>query len=103
MAGPEAAAAARLRVGDWALVLATSPSGNPRTPAYLRGRVGQVVRSHGVVSNPLDHAVDYPPLYSVVFPLDATTEVLADLHEEWLALVGTPGAPAGRPVGAPPW
>ena len=40
MAGPEAAAAARLRVGDWALVLATSPSGNPRTPAYLRGRVG---------------------------------------------------------------
>lgn len=75
----------RFRTGDRALVLSESPGGNPRTPGYLRGRIGTVVRCHGVVSNPLDHSLDYPPLYSVVFELDSTQEVLADLHEEWLA------------------
>jgi hypothetical protein len=70
-------------------VLDTVRGGNPRTPRYLRGWIGTVVRSHGIVDNPLDHHDPYPPLYSVVFRLPAggrghRDEVLADLHDEWL-------------------
>lgn len=75
----------RFGVGDRVRVLAAVPGGNPRTPRYLRGRTGTVVRTHGVVQNPLDHRDAYPPLYTVVFPLPGgRDEVLADLHEEWL-------------------
>lgn len=80
----------RFRIGDRVRVERDVRDGNPRTPHYLRGRVGTVVRRHGVVHNPLDHPAPYPPLYSVVFPVadvdvpDARNEVLADLHEEWL-------------------
>jgi hypothetical protein len=74
----------RFRVGGRVRVLADVPGGNPRTPAYLRGRTGTVVRTHGVVANPLDHRDPYPPLYTVVFPLAGGDEVVADLHEEWL-------------------
>lgn len=80
-------AADRFRVGDRVRVRSTLPGGNPRTPSYLRGWTGTVVRCHGVVDNPLDHHDPYPPLYSVVFTLpDASPpdEVLADLHEDWL-------------------
>jgi hypothetical protein len=75
----------RFRVGDRVRVLADVPGGNPRTPRYLRGRTGIVVRRHGVVVNPLDHHDPYPPLYSVLFAVAGTRdEILADLHEEWL-------------------
>lgn len=76
----------RFRVGDRVLVLDEVAGGNPRTPRYLRGRSGVVVREHGVVDNPLDHHDAYPPLYSVLFALSGgrREEVLADLHEEWL-------------------
>lgn len=81
-------------VGDRVRVLDDVPGGNPRTPRYLRGRIGTILRRHGVVDNPLDHHAAYPPLYSVVFPIDAeqdTTgdEVLADLHEDWLVAATT--------------
>ena len=75
------------RVGDRVRVRNSVPGGNPRTPHYLRGWTGTVVRCHGVVDNPQDHRRAYPPLYSVVFPLpegSSGDEVLADLHEEWL-------------------
>lgn len=81
------AAPGRFHVGDHVLVLDDVPDGNPRTPAYLRGRRGTIVLEHGVVDNPLDHHDPYPPLYSVLFPLGGDPpgdEVLADLHEEWL-------------------
>jgi hypothetical protein len=78
----------RFRVGDRVRVLAEMPGGNPRTPQYLRNRTGTVVRSHGVVENPLDHHDPYPPLYTVVFALSddrrGSEEVVADIHEEWL-------------------
>jgi hypothetical protein len=80
----------RFRVGDRVLVLADVPGGNPRTPGYLRGRTGTVVRTHGVVENPLDHRDPYPPLYTVVFTLPDGDEIVADLHEEWLT---DPAAP----------
>jgi hypothetical protein len=75
----------RFGVGDRVRVLAAVPGGNPRTPAYLRGRTGTVVRRHGVVDNPLDHHQPYPPLYTVTFALPAgSDEIVADLHDEWL-------------------
>lgn len=72
------------RPTDRVTVLDDVAGGNPRTPRYLRGRTGQVLRAHGQVVNPLDHRDVYPPLYTVVFPLDSGDEVAADLHEEWL-------------------
>lgn len=73
----------RYVAGDRVRVRVERSDGNPRTPHYLRGQVGIVVRCHGVVDNPLDHREPYPPLYSIVFPL-GRDQVLADLHEEWL-------------------
>jgi hypothetical protein len=76
----------RFGVGDRVRVLEDVPGGNPRTPRYLRGRTGTVVRAHGVVENPLDHRDVYPPLYTVVFPLPGgRDEIVADVHEEWLS------------------
>jgi hypothetical protein len=80
---------ARFKESDRVTVRAHSPAGNPRTPRYLRGWTGTVVRCHGLIENPLDHRGIYPPLYSVVFRLPThgprPDEVLADIHEEWLA------------------
>jgi hypothetical protein len=80
--------AGTLHDGQRVRVLDEVAAGNPRTPAYLRGWTGTVVRCHGVVENPLDHRQPYPPLYSVLFDLDdgrsRPDQVLADLHEEWL-------------------
>ena len=77
----------RFQVGNLVRVLETVADGNPRTPRYLRGRTGTVVRCHGMVENPLDHQDVYPPLYSVVFTLPdggPSDEVLADIHDDWL-------------------
>lgn len=73
-----------LQPGDRVEVARECPGGNPRTPGYLRGRVGTVVRGHGVVTNPLDHRDPYPPCYTVVFELESGDEVAAEVHEEWL-------------------
>jgi hypothetical protein len=84
----------RFGVGDRVRVRADVPGGNPRTPHYLRGRIGTVVRTHGVVDNPLDHRDPYPPLYTVLFPLaGGPDETLADLHEEWLEPAPAGGSP----------
>lgn len=80
--------AERFHIGQRVRVLDAVPDGNPRTPRYLQGRTGTVVRCHGVVENPLDHQQVYPPLYSIVFEMPggpgSNDEVLADIHEEWL-------------------
>lgn len=80
----------RFTVGDRVVVREMRPEGNPRTPRYVRGHRGQVIRVHGVVDNPLDHRTPYPPLYTVMFThaeltgTDGRDEVCADLHDEWL-------------------
>jgi hypothetical protein len=80
----------RFRVGDRVQVMAENPRGNPRTPAYIRGKTGVVAELHGVIYNPIDHRGTYPPLCSVVFEVrdvfgGASTDKLAvDLHEDWL-------------------
>lgn len=78
------------RIGDRVRVKPENPAGNPRTPAYIRGKTGVVIEAHGVIYNPQDHRGLYPPLYSVLFAVrdvfgGATSDTLAvDLHEEWL-------------------
>jgi nitrile hydratase len=78
------------KVGDRVRVKGENPNGNPRTPAYVKGKAGVIAAVHGVIDNPLDHRGPYPPLYTVAFeirevfgkPTDDTLWV--DVHEEWL-------------------
>lgn len=80
----------RFKVGDRVRVKGENPNGNPRTPAYVRGKTGVIAAVQGVIDNPLDHRGLYPPLYTVGFeirevfgrPTDDTLWV--DVHEEWL-------------------
>lgn len=80
----------RFRPGDRVRVLARNPQGNPRTPAYVREKVGVISECHGVIVNPLDHHEVYPPLYSVRFRVEdlggpsGHDLVTADIHDEWL-------------------
>jgi len=89
MGAPEAMH--HFHVGDRVRVKHANPSGNPRTPAYVRGKRGIVTALHGSIDNPLDHRGVYPPLCSVLFPVrevfgGASQDTLSvDLHEDWLA------------------
>jgi hypothetical protein len=84
----------RFRVGDPVQVQHANPPGNPRTPAYIRGKRGVVTALHGSISNPLDHRGVYPPLCSVlflvgdVFGSGSLDTLSVDLHEDWLAPAG---------------
>jgi nitrile hydratase subunit beta len=81
---------AHFPVGCRVRVLAGNPQGNPRTPGYVRGKVGSVTAVHGVIHNPLDHRRPYPPLYTVLFDLAELVgrtrgdQVSVELHEDWL-------------------
>ena len=80
----------RFKVGDTVRVRQDQPGGNPRTPGYVRGKMGVVVTVHGVIDNPLDHRGHYPPLYTVMFEVNKVFEgpgdgkLCLDVHEEWL-------------------
>jgi nitrile hydratase subunit beta len=94
----------RFRVGDPVQVQHANPPGNPRTPAYIRGKRGIVTTLRGSIPNPLDHRGVYPPLYSVlflvgeVFGSGSHDTLSVDLHEDWLAPAGddAPGPQAAR-------
>ena len=60
MGAPEAMH--HFHVGDRVRVKHANASGNPRTPAYVRGKRGIVTALHGSIDNPLDHRGVYPPL-----------------------------------------
>ena len=85
----------RFHVGDRVQVKRANPAGNPRTPAYVRGKSGIVSALHGSIDNPLDHRGPDPPLCSVLFAVrevfgGASQDTLSvDLHEDWLAPAGT--------------
>jgi hypothetical protein len=82
---PESATSpGRFRCGDRVRVVTSCEGGNPRTPLHLLGRCGVVIREYGVVHNPLDHHLPYPPMYSIVFALGIQSELIAELHDEWL-------------------
>lgn len=81
----------RFHVGDSVRVERANPAGNPRTPAYIRGKSGTVTALHGCVVNPLDHRSVYPPLCTVLFSVrdvfggSGHDTLSVDLHEDWLA------------------
>jgi hypothetical protein len=80
----------KFEIGDTVVVAAKNPSGNPRTPTYIRGRRGVITAIHGVLENPKDHRGLYQPLYTVRFDLSEVStchdqdSVWVDVHEEWL-------------------
>jgi nitrile hydratase subunit beta len=90
----------RFRVGDSVQVERVNPTGNPRTPHYIRGKSGVVTVLHGSIVNPIDHNGVYPPLCSVLFRVrdvfggssDDTLSI--DLHEDWLM----PAGPGDEPT-----
>jgi nitrile hydratase len=81
----------RFHIGDRVRVMQANAAGNPRTPAYVRGKIGIVTALHGSIDNPLDHRGVYLPLCSVLFPVcevfgGTSQDMLSvDLHEDWLA------------------
>ena len=80
----------KFKQGDQVVVKQNNPTGNPRTPMYVRGKRGVVVDVHGVISNPYDHRDLYPPLYTVVFDVKEIfggtnpDKLWVDVHADWL-------------------
>ena len=80
----------RFSAGQRVRVRPESPGGNPRTPDYLKDKVGVIAALAGVIENPGDHRGPYPFLYTVAFEVaelfgeHSRDKVFADVHEEWL-------------------
>ncbi len=90
---------ARFAVGDRVRVANAFPPGHVRTPAFLRGQKGVVVRHFGAFGNPERLAYGMNgrpllPLYQVLFRMQevwqgdgnygANDTVAADIFEPWL-------------------
>ena len=83
----------KFKVGDAVIVVAENPSGNPRTPRYIRGKRGIIGSVHGILENVRDHRGIHPPLYTVRFDLSEVSpchdpdSIWVDVHEDWLTRV----------------
>jgi nitrile hydratase subunit beta len=81
----------KYKVGDAVVVASENPTGNPRTPKYIRGRRGIIGSVHGVLENVRDHRGIHQPLYTVRFDLSEVSacrdqvSIWVDVHEEWLS------------------
>jgi hypothetical protein len=81
----------KFKLGDPVVVSAENPTGNPRTPQYIRGKRGVIGAVHGRLENPRDHRGIYQPLYTVRFDLSEVApcpdrdSIWVDVHEEWLS------------------
>ncbi len=89
----------RFRPGDRVRVRADEPKGHCRTPHYVRGKAGRVVRLQGVFPNPEGLAyggqgLPRQPLYLVEFDQPSIWEnyagpsvdkVCVDIYQHWLA------------------
>ena len=76
-------------VGQRVRVSARSHEGHHRTPAYVKGRAGTIVRLHGAFTNPETRAygADGLPrrsLYLVGLEGHTPHRVLVDVFEHWL-------------------
>ena len=84
----------KYKVGDAVMVAIENPSGNPRTPHYIRGKRGVIGAVHGVLENIRDHRGVHKPLYTVKFDLSELfschdqDSIWVDVHEEWLSARG---------------
>jgi hypothetical protein len=83
----------KFSIGEAVMVAAENPTGNPRTPRYIRGKRGVVGLVHGVLENVRDHRGIHNPLYTVKFDLSEVSTcqdqdtIWVDVHEEWLTPV----------------
>jgi Nitrile hydratase beta subunit len=83
----------KFRIGDPVVVASENPTGNPRTPKYIRGKRGVIGLVHGVLENVRDHRGIHAPLYTVRFDLSEVStcqnqdSIWVDVHEEWLSAV----------------
>ena len=81
----------KYKVGDAVLVAVENPTGNPRTPYYIRGKRGVIGAVHGLLENLRDHRGVHKPLYTVRFDLPEVSScgdrdsIWVDVHEEWLS------------------
>jgi len=81
----------KFKIGDPVVVAPENPTGNPRTPRYIRGKRGVVGMVHGVLENIRDHRGVHQPLYTVRFDLSELSTcqdrdfIWVDVHEEWLS------------------
>ncbi|MGH7845145.1 MAG: SH3-like domain-containing protein [Candidatus Binatia bacterium] len=81
----------KFKIGEAVRVAGENPTGNPRTPKYIRGKRGIIGAVHGLLENPRDHRGPYQPLYTVRFDLSEVSpchdqdSVWVDVHEEWLS------------------
>ena len=86
-------------IGDKVRVAQAYPPGHVRTPGFLRGRTGVVVRHFGAFPNPerLAYGMSGLPLlnlYQILFTMDEVWQgdgdygpadtVTADVYENWL-------------------
>lgn len=80
----------KFKIGDPVMVASENPTGNPRTPKYIRGKRGVIGLVHGVLENVRDHRGIHPSLYTVRFDLSEVStchdqdSIWVDVHEEWL-------------------
>ena len=81
----------KYKIGDAVMVAAENPTGNPRTPHYIRGKRGVIGAVHGLLENVRDHRGIHKPLYTVRFDLSELSicrdrdSIWVDVHEEWLS------------------
>ena len=81
----------KYKIGDAVIVAGENPTGNPRTPSYIRGKRGVIGAVHGVLENIRDHRGVHNPLYTVRFDLSEVSSghdqdtIWVDVHEEWLS------------------
>src|SRR6266508_1036021 len=81
----------KFKIGDPVVVASENPTGNPRTPRYIRGKRGVVGMVHGVLENIRDHRGVHQPLYTVRSDLSELSTcqdldfIWVDVHEEWLS------------------
>jgi hypothetical protein len=76
-------------LGQKIRVSARSHQGHHRTPSYVKGQAGTVVRSHGTFTNPETRAYgsDGLPeleLYLVALEGDFEERIYVDVFEHWL-------------------
>ena len=89
----------RFKAGDHVRVALAYPPGHIRTPVYLRGKTGEILRDFGAFPNPERlaygmHGEPALPLYMVRFTMDEVwggqgiygprDTVTADIYEHWL-------------------
>ncbi|MGI0090672.1 MAG: SH3-like domain-containing protein [Nitrososphaerales archaeon] len=82
----------RFKVHDRVRVKRENPSGTKRVPGYIRGKVGTVLVSHGIIQGyEHDHEDFRGPTYSLIFGYkdlfgggSHDDKIVVDVNEYWL-------------------